>query len=593
MDFRRPWIGAALLLATMALLMVGAARQDSATVDETTHLSTGYLCWRGEPTQMGADDHPPLCRMIDAAPLLFMKLRFSSVAEAFLHGELSYQWTRSWRSESHSLQGLFDPGCTGQYVQLPQLGDVMIHWHCPARYPFNSWYYWAVPEGQLYGQFFVYDGTNPGDEMLFAGRLAQIAVTLLIGWVIFIWTRRATNQPGAALFALAVWVFNPLALGYGHLVITDIGAVLGVPLAVYAFTRFVERPDLLRTAAWSGAATGLALVLKFTSMLLAPIYVVIAIVFWKQLRMPFTALAVRVAIFAAAAWCVIMVAYFPFWAPAPAPTPAEVSVLSVPGWFQTLRPVLIPARFFKGIALALGQAPRESYLLGEWKEGGWWYYFPVAFVVKSPVTFVVLVAAALVLFLKQVKTAGPLELTAWVASGVYLAMAMTSGINIGVRHLLPILPMLSVGIGCAGARLSDRRLRFIAIGLAGGQALTALIVYPLYIQYFSELVGGARNGYKYLIDSNYDWGQDANRLKKFLDERHINHIYLDYFGTQFSIEHLQIPNTRVNADQAKQIQQGTLVVSASELTRPEWAWLRDSHQAVARVAYTLFVYRFP
>ncbi|HUJ72609.1 MAG TPA: glycosyltransferase family 39 protein [Verrucomicrobiae bacterium] len=592
MQFRRPGIAAGLLLATMALLMVGASRQDSATVDETTHLSTGYLCWRGENTQMGADDHPPLCRMLDAAPLLFMNLRFSDVARAFLQGQLSYQWTRSWRSEERSLSPLLEPGCKGHYVRLPLVGGVMILWQCPTRYPFNSWYYWAVPEGQLYGEFFVYDGLNPGDKMLFAGRMAQIALTLLIGWVIFTWTRRATNQPGAALFALSLLVFNPLALGYGHLIITDNGAVLGIPLAVYVFTRFMQQPSL-RNAALSGAATGLALVLKFTSILLAPIYLVIVVLFRKQLRMPLVALATRLAIFTVAAWCVILVAYIPFWAPAPPPTPAEISVLSVPVWFRTLRPVLIPPRFFKGIALALGQAPREGYLLGEWKQGGWWYYFPLTFIVKSPVTFVILVGAGLGLFLRRVKSANLLELTAWLASGVYLALAMTSGINIGVRHLLPIFPMLCVGIGCAVASLTDRRLQYIAIGLAAGQALTALIAYPLYVQYFSELVGGARNGYKYLIDSNYDWGQDANRLKQFLDERQINHIYLDYFGTQFSIEHLRIPNTRVTADEAKQIQEGTLVVSASELMRPEWAWLRDSRQPVARVAYTLFVYQFP
>lgn len=74
----------------------------------------------------------------------------------------------------------------------------------------------------------------------------------------------------------------------------------------------------------------------------------------------------------------------------------------------------------------------------------------------------------------------------------------------------------------------------------------------------------------YLIDSNYDWGQDANRLKQFLDERQIRHIYLDYFGTQFSIEYLKIPNTRVSTEGVKQLQQGTLLVSASQLMRPEW-----------------------
>jgi hypothetical protein len=68
---------------------------------------------------------------------------------------------------------------------------------------------------------------------------------------------------------------------------------------------------------------------------------------------------------------------------------------------------------------------------------------------------------------------------------------------------------------------------------------------------------------------------------------------LDYFGTAFSVDYLKIPNTRVTADTAKQIQQGTLVVSASQLMRPEWSWLRESRQPSARVAYTLFVYQFP
>ena len=75
--------------------------------------------------------------------------------------------------------------------------------------------------------------------------------------------------------------------------------------------------------------------------------------------------------------------------------------------------------------------------------------------------------------------------------------------------------------------------------------------------------------------------------------RGIDHIYLDYYGNQFSTEYLKIPNKRVNADTARQIQQGTLVVSASQLMRPEWAWLRDSRQPTARVAHTLFVYQFP
>ena len=229
--------------------------------------------------------------------------------------------------------------------------------------------------------------------------------------------------------------------------------------------------------------------------------------------------------------------------------------------------------------------------MGKWSQAGWWYYFPLAFFFKSPLAFVIMVAAGAAVFIRQWKSAGPLGKAPWLAAAVFMLTAMTSHVNIGVRHLLPIFPLLCVGIGCAVARLGGRKARAATFVLLTWQAIVVIAAYPLYIQSFTEAVGGAENGYKYLVDSNFDWGQDANRLKRFLDERGIQHIYLDYFGTQFSIEHLRIPNTRVNADQAKQIRQGCLVVSTSELMRPEWAWLRASRQPTARVAHTLFVYQ--
>jgi len=587
------WLAAG-LLAIMAALMVGPARQDSATVDETSHLSAGYLHWRGAHTQMGTDDHPPLDHIVEAFPLVFMDIKYSDTAQAILRGELGSPWTPNWRAEVRSVQGLLEPGCSGQYVKLPPLGDVMVQWHCPTRYPFNSWYYWASPESQMFGKFFVYDGLNDGDAMLFAGRLAQVAVTLLTGLVIFLWTRRATKQDWPALMALALWTFQPTALAHGHLTDTDMGVCFGITLALYAFVCFLEKPTL-KGAVLSGAATGMALTLKFTALILAPMYVLMLAIGWKRLRLEPSLLGKMAAAFFVAGWAIIMVVYFPQWAPAPPPSQAETALFDIPGWFQALRPVLVPSDFFKGIALTLGHAKTggEAYLFGQWSPNGWWYYFPMALVLKSPVAFVALLASGVVVFLRRVRSASLLEQASWLGATVYLASAMTSGVNIGVRHVLPTLPLFSVGIGCAAATLADRRLKLVAAALLAWQALSVLFAYPLYIEFFSEAVGGARNGYKYLIDSNFDWGQDAIRLKKFLDERQIQHIYLDYFGTQFSIEYLKIPNTRVTAEQAKQIQQGTLVVSASELMRPEWSWLRQTREPNVRVANTLFVYQFP
>jgi hypothetical protein len=226
-------------------------------------------------------------------------------------------------------------------------------------------------------------------------------------------------------------------------------------------------------------------------------------------------------------------------------------------------------------------------LLGEWSQQGWWYYYPVTLFLKSPLAFIALLVTAAIAFLKNRALSRPLEWAAWTCVALYLLAAMTSKVNIGVRHLLPMFPLLTVGIGCAIPRLKQ----WLVGGLVAWQTIICLLCAPLYLQFFSEAVGGPANGYKYLIDSNYDWGQDAKRLKAFLDERHINQIYLDYFGTQYSIEYLKIPNTRIDAEKARQIVQGWLVVSASQLMRPEWSWLRESNQPQARVADTLFVYK--
>jgi hypothetical protein len=209
---------------------------------------------------------------------------------------------------------------------------------------------------------------------------------------------------------------------------------------------------------------------------------------------------------------------------------------------------------------------------------------------KTPIPLLILAGAALWLLCARIQKQAFAVLVPWCAIAVYLLFAITSKVDIGIRHTLSIFPLLAVGIASQWPAVS-RRWQPVAWGLAVWLGIEALLAYPLYIQYFNEFAGGSENGYRHLIDSNFDWGQDANRLKKFLDDRGISHIYLDYFGTQYNIEYLKIPNTRVNADQARQIKDGWLVVSASELMRPEWAWLRESRQPTARVAETLFVYQ--
>ncbi|MGD0016408.1 MAG: glycosyltransferase family 39 protein [Verrucomicrobiia bacterium] len=559
-------IVAVVLLVVMGALMIGPARQDSATVDETTFLGAGYTYWTGHRYYL-VPDHSPFGQMLPALPLLAMDVRLSPNAQALLDKRSPYTWAVPWYGPPRAIQELYPQGR-------------------------NDWYFVATPESQLFGQMFVYDGTNDGDWMMLSGRLVQILLTIGVGLVIFLWLRRATGNELPALFGLALWVFNPHALAYGHLITTDIGGTMGFVGALYTFALFLDKPTG-RIAGLCGAATALALLLKYTAALLVPIYLVLAFVYRRNISQSSMRWWKLFLIMIAAFWSTLLVAYFPYWSPALPLPDWQATALGVPKWFQAFRVLLIPRDFFKVIALKLCQSKwgHEGYLFGEWSAHGWWYYFPVVFFLKSPMAFIILSVGSGVVFIKRFKSAPPLELVPWVASVAYLLFAMTSKVNVGVRHFLPVVPLLCIGAGCAFSAVRNSWLKWAAYVLIAWQTVVTLLAYPLYLQFFSEAVGGSQNGYKYLLDSNYDWGQDAKRLKTFLQERGINHVYLNYFGTQYNVEYLKIPNTRVNAEQARQIQEGYLVVSVSELMRPEWTWLRESRQPIARVAHTLFVYQ--
>ena len=556
------------LLAIMAGLMFGPARDDSATVDETTFLTAGYSYWTGHRYYL-VPDHSPLGQMLPAVPLLAMDIRLSESVQALTAGTKGYPWAVPWKGPPAALEKLFPQGR-------------------------NNWYFVSTPESQIVGQMFVFEGNNDGDKMMFAGRLIQILVTLGIGWLIFYWVRRVSSNDYAALVGLGLWVFNPHALAYGHLIITDPEGALGFGGALYMFALLLEQPTS-RRAVLCGAVTGLALLLKYTCMLLFPMYLVLTLIYRQNLRQSPVKWWQLLGLTAGAFWAVVLVMYFPNWSAPPPIQSAQAELLGVPGWLVALRPLLIPADFFKVLALKIAQSSwgHDGYLMGEWSTRGWWYYFPLGFALKSPVAFLVLIGCALVLVWQRFRSMRPLELVPWVGAALYLGVSMTSRVNVGVRHLLPIVPLLCIGIACAVSTVTQNLARKVIFAVLGWQAIATVGAYPLYLQYYSELVGGAKNGQKYLVDSNYDWGQDAKRLKQFLDERGITHIYLNYFGTQYSIEYLKIANTRVSPEQARQIKSGVLVVSASELMRPEWGWLRESRQPVARIAHTLFVYQFP
>jgi hypothetical protein len=169
-----------------------------------------------------------------------------------------------------------------------------------------------------------------------------------------------------------------------------------------------------------------------------------------------------------------------------------------------------------------------AYLLGETYQGGRWYYFPVAFLLKTPLPALVLLGLALLVALRS-RRRWWRELVLISLPLAYFIISMVNQINIGYRHLLPILPFLYLFI----ARLAGPDVRFgrskrskainagaiIVVVLLLWQVAGTLRVWPFHITFFNEVAGGPRNGYRYLADSNVDWGQGLKALRTYLEDQ--------------------------------------------------------------------------
>ena len=573
----RKLISGVVLIAVLAVgagLMIGSMRQESATVDETSYLGAGY-CYFQTHSYRFMVGHPILSQLIASFPIRFFTLHETPSLTALKDGKVLMPYACRWSGPVGSTQELFPNG--------------------------PDFYHWPPPESQWFGQYLIYDPANDAEGVLFWTRLTQVLVTLAVGLGLFFWARQLAGVP-AGLLAAMLWVANPVVLGYGHLVLSDMSVTLMLIVTVWLYARFLQQPSLARTLA-VGAGLGLSLTMKFTALSLVPIFAVVTAFYWLyELRSkPATIgwgwlrqFGWHVGAMGVAAWAVVMLVYFPHWSPAPSISAERATTLGVPSWFQMLRPILLPRDFFKELAVMVAHIREggDSYLLGKWARTGWWYYYVFGITFKSPVPWLFMVVGSVIILVRRRSQQSFGELVPWIAAAAYLGFSMTSKVNIGVRHVLPVYALLAVAAASQLVRLGQRGRIGVWI-LCAWLWLACIFAYPFYIQYFNELVGGPTDGYKYLIDSNFDWGQDAKRLKAFLDEHGIRHIYLDYFGTQAAIDYYKIPNTRVNGKQAQRIRTGYLVVSASQLVRPEWDWLRESREPVARVAYTTFVYQLP
>ena len=345
-------------------------------------------------------------------------------------------------------------------------------------------------------------------------------------------------------------------------------------LAIYAFYRLLIIPSWRRVLA-AGLTFGLAMASKFTAIILLPSYLVIAIallIFKRRgVESPFSSpflerflqqswwrifatSAATVLICMLLAYTVIVANYGfraePLVRDADEQAKLEALLTKIPFAKNAAavevasglaRTVPIPGRdYFTSFSLIMGVTPRigtnavgvgrEKFLMGETSLNGFWYFPFAAFLFKTPVPLMVLFIAGLFLIRKD-----DLALMLFVLVPVALMWLGTlKKPDFAYRYVvLPSLPFMMMGAGrVVSAKFTRKALAQVVLaGLLLWNAGSALAIYPHHLDYYNEIAGGPKNGYKYMLDSNLDWGQDLPELKRYMDAHQIDKIKLAYAGT--------------------------------------------------------------
>jgi hypothetical protein len=483
-----------------------------------------------------------------------------------------------------------------------------------------------VPTGEVPpGEYWDWTFINHDNLHAPIVRWARMPMTLFcIGLALLVWhIARTLYGSIAGLVALALVAFHPSLIAHGHLVTTDVAAAFTFLLYSWLFRGWCQAPSVAR-AAQVGLALGLAVCTRYTGWVLVFISLLLFVPWLLQRRRKRGAggrgwrpalqhLAVLVAVSALLTPLVIWAAYGFRFEPFPGQSvwvPVDAG-LGMPGhglaWMEQHR--VLPQAYLEGLRYVLDHSHygHYTYLLGQTSLTGWWYYHPVAFLVKNTPGFLLLTAgliSSLVLALRRVVRA-PAVLHWAVAAAVLLLMACTARLQLGERYALQVYPYLILLIAAAVPWLCERCWgRYVAIaGLAAHAVPSVAIASGNYLAYFNSIAGGPSNGHRWLADSNLDWGQDLPRLQAWTQAQGNPFLNIAYAGgdylPRYSFRHRDISTWCDDAEPSEPVLQGLLAVNVNMLLDFLWETPGGSpysyllEQAPRGRAGSFFIYDLP
>jgi len=423
---------------------------------------------------------------------------------------------------------------------------------------------WRAASEYDFGVRFLY--SNDADRLLFWGRVAMVMLAAVGLLVTFLWARDLFGIR-AGIFAAVMYAFSPNLLAHGMLITTDVPLATFTILTFYLFWKSGEnrswRLDLV-----TGLALGAAMACKFSGAFLPVALAVLCIVTDRR------SAPKKLAIIACGALFVIEAAY----------------LFSVS-----------PLLYFRNAALVNANHVKNYpfFLFGQLKPGGWWYYFPVAFLIKATVPTLVIIAFAAVHIGVSRFTSRWGELILLTVIGFYGVLICVAADQIGLRYWLPIFPLIFVWSSRVVPWVLDMKggVAVLCI-LLGWQAWSAIKSFPNYIPYFNEVAGGAQAGPGLLDDSNVDWGQGVKQAAAYVREHHLQNVHVYTFSPYDNPQYYGLP-ANIPPSEAfprfvtQRPSPGIYLISAHYVTRmravsPAW----NMYQPVERIGESLWLYSF-
>lgn len=352
-----------------------------------------------------------------------------------------------------------------------------------------------------FGTRFLYFNNLSPAELLNRGRIPMLIAGALLVVLIVMWSYALYGNMGAIL-AGTLAAFEPNLIAHSHYVTNDLLFALFYTSSLFSIWQ-LNRSQSKWWLLGSGITVGMMLATKYSGLALIPL---LPILLWPTGRPCWQNAAKQVTT------RLLVIALLSY------------GVLAVAYQGEPLEPFI---HGYSGM-----QSSWNSFLMGQVSEHGWYHYFIVALLLKTPPATVILLIGALVSIRRWPLQSG--EGFLLFGAGWFLLVSSVLRINIGIRHILPVICLLLIFAGrvlVPQVLQSTRLLKRGAIFLLG---LTTMIevaaVHPFYLSYFSSLVGGPWAGYRYLSDSNLDWGQDMGRLSTFLQDAGQPRVLLGVFS---------------------------------------------------------------